>query len=164
MISLLKTSMISLWHAFLASIILFAPLAKLFEPLRAIINDESVYFALLTLAILIDLVVGVMKHVKLHAFSFRELVIGLIIKVVVAYGGLILFLSFAMLEDGWASDWFTLVAKFTVLLYPAGSAISSMYCLTDGSFPPISFMRRLKAFDEVLAPTIDGRDEEKIEQ
>lgn len=149
MTNLLKTAMIKLLYAFAASP-LFATFALFVTPIRTMLDGEKEFIALLTVALLIDLLVGAMKYLKLHQFSFKDMLFGLIIKVVVAYGGVMLFLMFASLDDGWVAEWFTLVSKFTILLYPAGSALSNMYILTEKKFPPIGFMKRLKSFEEIV--------------
>lgn len=149
---LLKTTILKLYHSFMVSPV-FATLTVLVEPLRIMFANETDYLIMLTLAIIIDLIIGALKYIKLDKFSFKDLVIGLIVKVLVAYGGIALFLSFASLEDGWVAEWFLLISKFTVLLYPAGSALSNMYIVTDHKFPPISFMRKLKAFDQIITPS-----------
>lgn len=153
MIPLLKTSLVKLWHSALVSPF-FSTLAFIITPIKLLLESEKDFFVMLTMAIIIDLIVGIMKYIKLHKFSFKDMVLGLIVKVVVGYGGMMLFLAFASLEDGWVSEWFLLMAKFTILLYPAGSTLANMYVLTDKRFPPISFMKRLKAFDAVLTPSV----------
>ena len=147
----MKHTLLGLYHALVASPI-FATFALLIAPIRRMLNNEKDFFVLLTLALLIDLFIGMVKYIKLKKFCFKDLVTGLIVKVMVSYGGIILFLSFAVLEEGWASEWFTLVARFTVLLYPAGSAFANMYVITNGRFPPISFMKKLKSFEEIITP------------
>ena len=151
MLLLLKATLLQLWHSLIVSPIL-ATAALLINPIRVLFESESDFFAILTLALMIDLLIGMLKHLKINNFSFRDLALGLIIKVVVAYGGLLLFMSFASLEDGPIVEWFIFVSKFTILLYPAGSAFSNMFILTDGRFPPLKFMKKLKSFDEIITP------------
>jgi hypothetical protein len=160
---LLKASLLKLWHALIVSPVL-ATMALFITPLKTLFESEGDFFVILTMALLIDLLVGVAKYLKLNKFSFKDMVLGLIIKVLVAYGGLLIFLSFASLENGWISEWFMLVSRFTILLYPAGSALANMYVLTEGSFPPISFMKRLKSFEEVITPTVILIDKEINEE
>lgn len=157
---LFKRSMVTLLKYFLGSM-LMASLAMAISPLASMISGEKDYFMVLTMCVVIDLLIGAMKDLKLHSFSFLKMLINLIIKVAVAYGAMLLFLSFANLEEGWAAEWFTLVAKFTVLLYPAGDTLLNMYILTEGRFPPLSFMKRMKAFDEVLGPTIRASEKKE---
>jgi hypothetical protein len=147
---LFKTSMQTLYYSFLLSPF-FATIALYVNPISEMFDDEKSFFVMLTTALIIDLIMGVMKHLKLNQFSFRNLVLGLIVKVLVAYCGAVLFFSFAGLEDGWLAEWFKLVAKFTVLVYPTGSAVSNMYVITGGRFPPVSFMRKLDTFKEIVA-------------
>lgn len=152
MLTILKTNFLKLAYSFAASP-LFATLAMFVNPLEEMLTREEDFFTTLLMALSIDLVIGIIKYVKLFQFSFREMLLGFIVKVFVAFGGMVLFLSFAGLEEGWASEWFTLVAKFTVLLYPAGSALTNMYVITNGKFPPLEFMKRLKWFDGMVTPS-----------
>lgn len=149
----MKLTLLKLYHAFLASPV-FATATLFFAPLRKLVTDEMSFFSILAMALVIDLVIGMIKYWKLHKFSFRELVTGLMIKVLVAYGGMLMFLAFQSLDPGVAAQWFGLIAKFTVLLYPAGSAFANMYVITAGRFPPIAFMKKLKDFDEIATPTV----------
>ena len=162
---LFKLTASKLYHSFIVSP-LFATLAFLIEPLHKLLSNEIDFFTILTFAILIDLVIGALKYAKLNSFSFKEMLLGLIVKCAVAYGGMTLFIMFSTFDDGAAAAWFILVAKFTVLLYPAGSSFSNMYCLTGGRFPPINFMRKLKSFDDILTPSallIKSENDEKTE-
>ena len=159
---IMKMTLLKLYHAFLASIILTS-LSAFIAPLRKLVSDELSFFSVLTMALLIDLVIGIIKYWKLSQFSFREMVTGLIIKVAVAYGGMLIFLSFQSLDPGIAADWFGLLAKFTVLVYPAGSAFANMYVITAGRFPPIAFMKKLKDFDQISSSTVSViEDKQKV--
>lgn len=148
----LKLTLAKLYNAVLSGSIL-ATVALFLEPLRKLVTDELSFFSMLTMAIIIDWVIGVMKYWKINEFSFKNMLIGLMIKVAVAYGGMLMFLAFQSLDPGIASEWFGLIAKFTVLLYPAGSAFSNMYIITGGKFPPVGFMKKLKSFNDSLSPS-----------
>lgn len=165
MYSVLKTTILKLYHSLLISPV-FATASLFIQPLEKISKDHANFFSVLTMAILIDLIIGALKYLKLHSFSFRNMLLGLIVKIAVGFGGMLLFVSFSTLEDGNVSDWFLTVAKFTILLYPAGSAFSNMFILTNGKFPPIGFMRRLESFDKIMTPTAlmieeDGKNRDK---
>lgn len=160
MLTLLKIAVLKLYYSAITSPI-FATIALFFEPLRRLVTDELSFFIILTMAIIIDLIIGAIKYWKLKKFCFKQLVLGLMVKVAVAYGGMLLFLAFKSLDPGIAAEWFGLIAKFTVLLYPAGSAFSNMYIVTDGKFPPIGFMKRLKTFDDVMNPELAKHEQNK---
>lgn len=156
----LKITLLKLSQSFEGASIL-ATISLFIKPLKDMVYNELSFFSVLTLAIIIDLLVGSMKYWKLNQFSFRKLLTGLLIKVIVAYGGILLFLTFATLDPGIAAQWFALVAKFTVLLYPSGSAFVNMYILTDGKFPPIGFMKKLDTFEEMMDKIDNSKDEGK---
>lgn len=147
MLILIRLLLVKLYNSILASPF-FATVALLFDPLRQLIADELSFFSILTMALIIDLIIGAIKYWKLSQFSFKKLLLGLMIKVIVSYGGMMLFLSFKSLDPGIAAEWFALVAKFTVLLYPAGSAFTNMYTVTDGKFPPLGFMKKLQTYGD----------------
>lgn len=148
---MLKSLLTKLAHALAVSPFL-ATLSIWFTPLQDVILAQSSFFGILTVLIMIDLVMGIIKYVKLKKFSFRQLIIGLIVKVAVTFLGMIVFLMFSTLDDGPIIGWFLLVAKFTILLYPAGSVFSNMYVVSGGKFPPIKLMKYLEAFDQLSEP------------
>lgn len=160
MLDTIKFSFIKIFQSFEGASVL-ATAALLLKPLKDMVYNELSFFSILTMAIIIDLIIGGLKYWKINMFSFSQLVVGLIIKVTVAFGGITLFLAFKSLDPGIAAEWFALVAKFTVLLYPAGSAFTNMYILTNGRFPPIGLMKRLDSFDKMAEYVSDGSKKHK---
>ena len=146
---ILKAILLKLWHcmimAFPMSIV-----ALVITPLKALIETQTDYLTILMVAIVIDLFIGVIKYIKLRRFSFKKLIVGLMLKISVAYGAIVLLILLSSLEDGGVVEWFLLIGKFTVLLYPAGSAFANMYTITDGKFPPIKLMKFLEGFEQLL--------------
>src|SRR5687767_13004551 len=151
MILLMRFILLKLYQSILASPLL-ATTALFFDPLRQLVSDELRFFSILTMALIIDLIIGAIKYWKLSEFSFKHLLFGLIVKVAVSYGGMMLFLAFKSLDPGIAAEWFGLIAKFTVLLYPTGSAFANMYIITNGKFPPIGLMKKLRTFGDNSDP------------
>lgn len=154
MLLLLKWTFVKLYNAFTISPFL-ATASLFFKPILEILDNQIDFFAILSVALIIDLVIGVIKYLKLSQFSFKKMLLGLITKVMVSYGGMLMFMLFASLDEGLMAQWFMLVAKFTVLLYPTGSAFANMFIVTNGKFPPVGFMRKLKSFEEFSGPSND---------
>lgn len=160
MTSILKLTLLKLYHSALVAPV-FATASLFIKPLREIAENHADFFTILTLAILIDFIIGILKYVQLHKFSFKHMLVGLIVKIAVGFGGMLLFVAFLTLETGNVSDWFLTVAKFTVLLYPAGSAFANMFVITNGKFPPISFLKRLDTFDKIITPSALSLEEDE---
>ena len=127
--------------------------ASIINPVRVWILQEVQFIGLLFVAIVIDLFFGVWKHWKQHTFSFKEMLTGFLTKTVVCYLAMILFMSFSSFEGSETfnlGSYFLIVGRFLIFLYPAGSAMTNMNFVTDGKFPPLRFMKRLKRFEKEL--------------
>jgi len=128
-----------------------AVIAKIFQPLADFLFEESGFFFLLFIAIMVNMAVGVYKHWKARELDFKEFYLGTLQVVFVCGAGFALFMAIATLEGIHKTDigeWFMLLGRVTVILYPAGSAFKNLHYITDGRFPPIGFMNRLKKFEK----------------
>ncbi|KAF2518244.1 hypothetical protein E0W68_09475 [Flavobacterium salilacus subsp. salilacus] len=47
-------------------------------------------------------------------------------------------------------DYLKIVTRLIVILYPAGSAFMNMSALTNGVFPPLGWITKIKAFNKDL--------------
>lgn len=117
--------------------------------------ENRVFMMLIFSTFICDVVLGAWKHLKLHDFSFKELLTKALKKIVITLIAMILFNSLAGAEgigDTGMKLWFLLVGKLISLFYIAGSAFNSMYIITDHKFPPYAWIKRMKDFNKTLDP------------
>lgn len=161
---------VKLWDSLILSLV-FTPLIMLLSFIwegfntfvfKYLILDKSFTF-ILTIAILADLVTGMIKHWKLKTFDFKALFTGLVEKIAISYLAMILFNGFVGIDEVKQSETVTymvnLIGKLLNFVYVAGSAFANMHVITNGKFPPTAFMSRLKRFNETLDPnTLTQKD------
>jgi hypothetical protein len=110
-------------------------------------NQQFVRFV--TIALLLNLVVGGIYHKKAGSFSWelflkRNSVMILVIIVV-----------YTLLEqlrltagENWAGETFRIVIQMATLLYPTSKVLKNMYILSDRQHPPAFIMDRLYNFEK----------------
>lgn len=100
--------------------------------------------------VLADMVTGFSKHWKTHTISFRDFCLKTMEKVFVSFCGLAIFTAFSMsfVSGTVVSEYIVLFGQISVSIYIGGSALTNLYVLTSGRFPPIAFMERLKNFNK----------------
>jgi hypothetical protein len=128
-----------------------AVLGKLIQPLSDFLLEEKGFFFLLTIAIVVNMCAGIVKHWKASQLDFKEFIIGTLEVVFICGAGFSLFLAIANIEGVSNTDigeWFLLLGRITVILYPAGSAFKNMHYITNGRFPSHGFMKRLKKYEK----------------
>lgn len=133
-----------------------SPIALLFDKFKAWAVDNIEFMTIIAVAITIDHIIGSILHAfKLRDFSWKENLKGLLIKMGLTVVGYLLFemFNYILKDTEWLSKYFKLVTNLTVFLYPAGSAFVNISVLTDGKFPPIGWMNKLKKFQEDLKVT-----------
>jgi len=131
--------------------IVVSPFALIIEKLTDwyISNQVTIFF--ICGAILIDWLSGIGKHVKLKTFSWKLNGIGLLVKTGMVICGS--FLSEAMphfLGDNLLSYSLITVLRLSIFMYPAGSGWMNMSVITNGKFPPVGWINRIKSFQENL--------------
>ena len=101
--------------------------------------------------ITIDHLIGSIFHAfKLKDFSLKKNICGLITKVGLCAASVILFeiIHDSVKEATFIYNYLKTVTRLIVILYPAGSAFINMSYLTNGSFPPIGWLKKIKSFNE----------------
>lgn len=103
--------------------------------------------------IAIDHLIGTIYHaIKLRDFTFRKNAIGLIKKIglCVLAIGLFEIIHNTIKDVALIYDYLKITTRLVVILYPASSAFMNMSYLTNGRFPPIGWINRIKIFNENL--------------
>ena len=103
--------------------------------------------------IAIDHIIGSAYHAfKLKDFTIKKNLIGLITKLTFCAGAAILFeiIQHTVKETTFIYDYLKSLTRLMVILYPAGSAFMNMSALTNGVFPPIGWIQKIKTFNQDL--------------
>ena len=115
--------------------------------------SNSDYIAGVLTCIAIDHIVGSIYHaLKAKDFTFKKNALGLISKLSLCVGAAILFevMHSVVKEATLIYDYLKIVTRLIVILYPAGSAFMNMSALTNGVFPPIGWISKIKTFNNDL--------------
>ncbi|MGH1520526.1 hypothetical protein [Chryseobacterium sp. JK1] len=114
--------------------------------------DAQFFIILLTGGLLGDLIIGIIKHLKLNSFSFKKMLLGFTLKmaiITIAY-----FFTEAILqiisEGEMDSIYFKVISKLAIFLFPAGNAAINMGIITNGKFPPLGFLMKFEKFNKTL--------------
>ncbi|OIQ22217.1 MAG: hypothetical protein BM557_02235 [Flavobacterium sp. MedPE-SWcel] len=116
------------------------------------ISNSDYIIGVLT-CIAIDHIVGSIYHaVKVKDFTLKKNAIGLVTKLTLCVGAAILFeiMHNAVKESTLIYEYLKIVTRLIVILYPAGSAFMNMSALTNGIFPPLGWISKIKAFNKDL--------------
>lgn len=115
--------------------------------------SNSDYIAGVLICIAIDHIVGSIYHaVKAKDFTFKKNAAGLITKLAMCAGAAILFeiIHNVVKEATLVYEYLKIVTRLIVILYPAGSAFMNMSALTNGVFPPLGWISKIKTFNKDL--------------
>lgn len=130
-----------------------SPIALLLDKLKSWAIDNIEFMTIIAFAIIIDHIIGSILHAfKLRDFTWKENLKGLLVKMGLTVAGYLLFemFNFILKDAEWLAKYFKLVTNLTVFLYPAGSAFVNISVLTDGKFPPIGWIEKIKKFQTNL--------------
>lgn len=130
-----------------------SPIAYIFEKINVwtMLNRDFIFGVMVAIAI--DHFIGSIYHgFKAKDFTFKKNLIGLMTKIglCIACGVLFEILNGMTAYHKWLYDYLQLVTRLIVFLYPAGSAFVNMSKLTNGVFPPMGWMEKIKKFNENL--------------
>ena len=144
------------------------PLVWLLEKLTAWHMENSDYAIFVLTAVAIDHLLGSVYHAFWKRdFSIKKNLGGLLIKtmIVVSVGYLFEGLNTILEGSSFIKSYFVISLRLMVFLYPAGSAFSNSYLITNKKFPPMGFMETLKKFSDKQASSwldsIHKNDEKK---
>ena len=111
------------------------------------------YIAGVLACIAIDHLLGSIKHAfKLNDFTFKKNALGLLAKLALCAGAAILFeiIHSTVKDVTFVYEYLQIVTRLTVVLYPAGSAFMNMSALTNGTFPPLGWLKKITTFNKDL--------------
>lgn len=135
--------------------ILISPFALIMERFSKWTFDNSNYITVVLIAIAIDHGLGTAKHLWWdNDFKLGKNTIGLMKKIglVVACGFLFEGMNIIIHKESIIVDYLTIVTRLIVFLYPAGSAFGNSTVMSNGKFPPQSWLDKLKQFQTNLDP------------
>jgi hypothetical protein len=114
-------------------------------------NQE--YIAGVLTCIAIDHMIGSIYHAfKVRDFTFKRNAAGLTAKLALCAASAILFeiIHHTLKDIPLVYDYLKIVTRLIVILYPAGSAFMNMSALTNGAFPPLGWIKKIKEFNQNL--------------
>lgn len=134
---------------------LFSVLAKL-TPIAYVLSlvdwwfSENEQFGIFVcIALVMNMVFGVVAHLKNKTFTFPEFLIKNAIMMFAIFG---VYIALEMLRytagDNIAGELFRILIQITTLLYPTSKVLKNSYILTDGKYPPEWVMTRLYNFEK----------------
>ena len=142
---------IKLITAFFLSIIT-SPIVYTLHRIRPYIIPDADFVVIITIAIIVDWITGMMKWWMRKQFDFKKMIIGLLEKVAISFFSLILFNGLGSIselqEHPDLRSYLVLVGKLAIFFYVAGSAFNNMFFITGGKFPPVGWMDRMKNFEK----------------
>lgn len=130
-----------------------SPIAFITEKMTDWYLTNQAYIYWVCFAILVDWFFGVIKHLFHNKdFNFKLMGVGILRKLTMAIlaGALFEALPYFLKENNFVSDGLLIITRLSVFIYPAGSAFMNMSIITNGAFPPIGWIKKIKAFNENL--------------
>jgi hypothetical protein len=127
--------------------------AYLFEHIVNWGVDNSDYVGFCMLAIVIDHILGTIRHLFIDRdFTIKKNIKGMVIKLglVLCVGFLFEGLNVIVKNDSFIKEYLMITTRLMVFLYPAGSAFGNSSILSGGKFPPKSWIDKLKTYQENL--------------
>lgn len=127
----------------------FAPVAVLLELLDIWYKDNEQFCAFVLVAILINMGVGIVYHVRYKTFSWKEFFsknISMMAEVIVVY--VLLEMIRLTFGGGAVGESLKVVIQIATLLRPTSKALKNIYILTEKKHPPSFIMERLYNFEK----------------
>ncbi len=135
----------------LALALSLSPITYVIEQITHWTLANQTYIVFVFGAIAIDHVLGTLIHSFIKRdFSLKQNIIGLITKIglVVAVGFLFEGVNHIVYQESFLKNYLIIVLRLAVFLYPAGSAFMNASIITNGKFPPIGWIEKIKKFQK----------------
>jgi len=104
---------------------------------------------IIALAIIIDHLLGCWVHAFYKRdFCWKKNILGLITKCGVTVAGFLIFemLNHLLKDADFLISYFKITTNVIVFLYPATSAFVNLSIITNGAFPPVGWIKKIKKF------------------
>ena len=129
-----------------------SPVAFLIENINNWYVTNYSYILWVSGAILVDWAIGTIKHLIKKTFDIKMNATGIILKTAMAFFAGILFegLTYFTKDGNLVTASLMTITRLSIFIYPAGSALMNMSVITNGVFPPIGWINKIKYFNENL--------------
>lgn len=131
--------------------LLSSPFAFLVEMIMEWFSINFVYVLFVMGAIIVDHLLGSYIHAFVKRdFSMKENIKGFVLKclLVIAVGYLIEGFKHILGGGNFLTDYFSVISRLMVFVYPAGSALMNCSIITNGKFPPTSWIKKITRFNK----------------
>jgi hypothetical protein len=116
------------------------------------INNQD-YIAGVLVCIAIDHFIGSIYHAfKLKDFTFKKNILGLLYKTALCASAAVLFevIQYTIKDVSFIYEYLKTTARLIIILYPASSAFLNMSALTNGTFPPLEWIKKITSYNKTL--------------
>lgn len=130
-----------------------SPMALALDHVNKWYFDNYDYVAFVFVAVMFDHLLGTWVHAFIKKdFSIKKNILGFFTKtmLVVIVGVLVEGVTNRLGSGEFLAEYFSLMARLMVFIYPAGSALMNCSIITNGKFPPTAFMKRIMNFNKDL--------------
>lgn len=130
-----------------------SPFAFLLQQLTNWYITNQLTIFIVSGAIIADWISGIWKHLKLKTFSIKLNGIGLLTKTGMVVLGSFLAegLGHYTGNDNVLSTSLITILRLSIFMYPAGSCWMNIGVITNGVFPPMAWINRIKSFNQNLS-------------
>lgn len=128
-----------------------SPFAYLLSFITDWFSLNSGYVIFVFIAIIMDHLIGTWVHLFIKRdFSMKKNITGFFTKtfLAIAVGVLVEGISYIMGEGLFVTDYFSILSRLMVFIYPAGSALMNVSLITKGNFPPTAWMDKIRNFNK----------------
>lgn len=132
-----------------------AILSPLFYFIQTYVFGDYTFFIFFLVLFVCDIVSGALKHFwKVHDFSFTQLGMKAFLKFAVCSIALVTFnvmsktLDTPDQVDDAINVYLFALGKTIVVVFIGGSVFENLYAITNGKFPPIGWLNRIKQFNQ----------------
>ncbi len=151
---------------YFTSLLKFGPIALLLNYVDLWFVGNRQFGTFLCIALVTNMFVGSIRHLKSGTFSFKEFIWG---NIIMGFSVIIGYMMLDMLRytagNNIAGELFKITIQFSTLLYPTSKVLKNLFILSNGAFPPEFIMQRLYKFEKSgdLEELFKNKDKNKSE-
>lgn len=126
-----------------------APFAFVLDMINAWFNENGQFFTFLCVGLLVNMLVGIWKHMKKGTFDWKLFFIKN------GEMGVLLIITYVMLDmlritagDNFAGEAFRVLIQVMTLFYPTSKVIKNVYIISKGKYPAKWVMEKLYNFEK----------------